>query len=73
MMFYVTPHQVEKFSEWDSEHVAAKHPPGPDGLRYEGAIGGRVTWMFTRTSLGIVTKVKCACGATLDLTEYESW
>lgn len=40
----------------------------------QGAIGGRLTYSFTPTSLGVVAKVQCACGqGDIDLSDYESW
>ncbi len=39
----------------------------------EGAIGGKLTYMFTNTELGQVVQVKCACGEVCDLTDYEGW
>lgn len=38
-----------------------------------GAIGGRYTYEFCPTSIGIVEAVVCACGARCDVTDYESW
>ena len=41
---------------------------------YGGASGGCLTYSFTPTSLGMVTKVTHALtGETLDLTDYEDW
>lgn len=38
-----------------------------------GAIGGRWTWSFTPTSIGLIVKIKCACGAEEDLTDCSDW
>jgi hypothetical protein len=39
-----------------------------------GAIGGRYSYIFTPTSLGTVSRVKCcACQAEIDLTDYDEW
>lgn len=40
---------------------------------YYGAIGGALTYSFTPTTLGVVIKVKCACGKEIDVTDYEGW
>ena len=44
---------------------------------YLGAIGGGLTYEFTPTSLGTVTRVTFASGTqyekTVDLTDYDSW
>ena len=38
-----------------------------------GAIGGQYTYCFTDTSLGVVIKIQCACGAETDITDYSIW
>lgn len=38
-----------------------------------GAIGGATTFSFTPTSVGMVIKIKCACGQEYDATDYKSW
>lgn len=41
---------------------------------YEGASGGRFTYSFTPTSLGVVTKVQDdLTGNEIDLTDYSMW
>lgn len=37
------------------------------------AIGGRETFSFTPTSVGVVVKISCACGEEKDLSDYDSW
>jgi len=39
----------------------------------QGAIGGRLTYCFTPTSIGVTVGVQCACGAEEHLTDYDSW
>ncbi len=55
----------EKMDRWVANHNCK--------YKYLGAIGGRFTYCFTPTGLGVITKVKCACGAELDVTPYEDW
>lgn len=38
-----------------------------------GVIGGAVSYTFTGTSVGLVFKATCACGAQSDFTDYWSW
>lgn len=38
-----------------------------------GAIGGKITYKITPTTIGVITKAKCVCGAGKDITDYESW
>ncbi len=52
--------------EWDKAHECSLKDD-------RGAIGGRLSYTFTPTSLGCIIKVKCGCGAELDLTAYDEW
>lgn len=65
--FEIGPEQERKASAWLDEHREVH--AGEDG----GAIGGRYTWEFTPTSLGEVVRLRCCCGAEVDLSEYENW
>lgn len=63
-MFELDKDQSKKISKWIKHFDKV----------YEGAIGGRFTYMFTPTSLGIVIKVQD--GVTrdiLDVTDYDTW
>jgi len=40
-------------------------------ITYEGAIGGKFTYSFTPTSLGVIAVITCSCGYKLDCTDYE--
>lgn len=42
--------------------------PNEDGLPKTGAIGGRITYSFTPTSIGTIVTVTCACGHEMDCT-----
>lgn len=55
----------------DVENWIYQHPCKV--LDNQGAVGGRITFSFTPTQLGVVEKVSCACGAEIDVTDYESW
>lgn len=65
ILFWVDPDQLKKLSEFESNHKCS--------MRYYGAIGGALTYSFTPTTLGVVIKVKCACGKEIDVTDYEGW
>jgi len=54
---------------WLTLHNCPSH--GKDAL--QTAIGGEITYTFTPTSLGVVKKVKCACGASCDVSDYQDW
>ena len=42
-------------------------------IKNQGTIGGRLTYSFTSTGVGLVTEVQCACGWKENLTNYEDW
>jgi len=66
MKFQLDNEQFKNYIEWDKKHQCK--------LKNNiGAIGGRLTFSFTPTGLGVIIKVKCACGEELDLSNYEEW
>ena len=42
---------------------------GPD----RSVSGGRFSYIFTPTAIGVAVTVECACGDSADCTDYESW
>lgn len=64
--FKLKKKEVKKFKEWAKEHEKVCKP-------LQTAIGGRFTFKFTPTSLADVVKAECACGAEIDLSDYDSW
>lgn len=71
MKFELTEEQQKKYKEWAATHECPYRTRGE--WRYVGAIGGEDTFCFTPTGLGKIIKVKCACGAEIDLTDYDLW
>ena len=67
-MFNLNEKQLIELEEWNKEHN--KICPF---YKNTGAIGGRLTYCFTPTSLGVIVEVKCACGKKIGITEYEDW
>jgi len=67
MEFYLTKEDVKKYRVWLEEHKKVC------SVKNAGAIGGRITFQFTPTSLGLITIVTCICGEELNLTDYEGW
>lgn len=57
----ITEKMYEKISYWHQTHNDGKCVK-----RYSGAIGGRVSFMITPTSMGDFIEVKCSCGETLN-------
>ena len=64
MQFELSSKEVERAREFES---------GLDDV-YCGAIGGRITYSFTPTSIGTIVKIKdSVTGKELDLTDYYTW
>jgi len=61
--FIVDGKQVEKLEKWLKRHdktcPCKKNPT---------AIGGRLTYRFTPTGVGVAVQVHCLCGKKVDLT-----
>lgn len=65
LKFGIDKAEYAKFKEWKDKK---------DLEKYTGAIGGRFTYEFTPTSLGIVIKVRDSMDKDeIDLTDYNMW
>jgi hypothetical protein len=67
-MFSLDIGEQIRLSEWLQDHSNSCPFNSPEN---QGAIGGRLTYCFTPTSLGTITKVQCACGQSVDVTDYD--
>ena len=65
-MFTLDSEQKRKFDVWNCDHNCSLK-------KYSGAIGGRLTFCFTTTGIGVCVKVKCGCGEEIDLTDVSEW
>lgn len=54
------------------EHPALRRMMEEDP-QYVGAIGGRFSYRFIPTSLGVITVVQCACGKEKNVTDFDKW
>lgn len=61
--FTLTPEQMAKYEKW------VKKKNKKNGEVYVGAIGGAYEFVFIPTGLGTISKVRCADGSELDLTD----
>jgi len=88
MIFEIDSTQLAKINAWTAEQdkkaiARQKESMSPEDFSlltsdgkfpYTGAIGGGLTYSFTMTSLGMVTKVHYALtDETLDVSDYENW
>ncbi len=64
MKFELTPEQAQEYNTWDHFHCCNEDA---------GTIGGKVSFKFTPTGLGVCVQAMCICGAVLDLTDSENW
>lgn len=72
MRFGFDDEQVIKLNNWIDDNNKIMLESGKS--RYTGAIGGRFSYEFTPTNLGIVAKVYDALTKTeIDLTNYDMW
>lgn len=68
IIFELSNKQENMIKDWDHNHDCSyKEKFGVK--KYSGAVGGRLQYIFIPTSIGDIAKVKCECGAELDLTE----
>lgn len=69
MHFTISKQEHKTLQEWLKKHNKKCKFANPISC---GVIGGRLTYMFTPTSLGCLTGVKCACGKIL-LIDINEW
>ncbi len=69
-MFELDEDEKNTMYNWLKKHNKTCKYSNP---HVQGAIGGRSSYIFTPTSLGITTKVKCACNEEICLTDYTNW
>lgn len=68
MSFELTDSEREKVRSWIDQHQK-DHP-----MKSTGAIGGRWTYMFTPTSIGVAKRISCCvCNEECDVTDYDQW
>lgn len=75
MTFTLTDEQLARVRHWEKTHECKYRTDeyGVDGEIYAGAIGGSIEYTFIPTGIGDICKVRCICGAIIDLTEFDNW
>tara|TARA_Y100000310_G_C20262909_1_gene614460 strand:+ start:342 stop:620 length:279 start_codon:yes stop_codon:yes gene_type:complete len=68
-MFELSEKEAETANAWMEKH-REEHKVGPFGC---GAIGGRWSYKFTPTGLGIIKVIQCFCGEEECLTDFDDW
>ena len=69
MKFEIYEDELPSLDKWLEEHECG-YTKDPFAA---GAIGGRLTYQFTPTSLGQITVVRCLCGKEVNITNTDSW
>lgn len=64
--FTLNDEQEELLRDWQNNHDCKYRRE--NGYRDAGTFGGADTFTFIPTSIEMVTLVKCACGAEIDLS-----
>ena len=67
MKFEMSKKSYKQYCDWSKEHD--KKCP----YLHTGAAGGRTSFCFTPTGIGIEIKVHCTCGANIDVTDTSEW
>lgn len=86
MDFSLDNKQLESFCKWSKEHEKTckyfntmmypdlpQDDPRNHKINPGGAIGGVYTFCFVPNYIGQVQYVSCACGAQINLTDYDLW
>ena len=69
-MFSISEEEQQAIHNWIEKH----REDHKVGLFATGAIGGRWTYEFTPTGLGVITIIRCnLCKAEKNVTDFDSW
>ena len=73
--FTIITYELKEVLDWQTEHnkTCPYYDDGTKVVSPQGAIGGRTTYSFTPTGIGVAVTVSCACGAKENITDYDSW
>lgn len=75
--FSLDVEETQKYLAWEAAHHTKQNckffDDGKSPICPVGAIGGRVSFRFTITGVGVIVVVECACGDKKDLTNYDLW
>lgn len=69
--FPISEKEWESISTWMRKHQEEAHGAKTEDqhLRLQGCSGGRYTYIFTPTGLGISGVIRCVCGAEFEFQE----
>lgn len=64
--FTITDEEWKKVTNWKEKHLEENHQ---NLLKAGGAIGGRFSYEFTPTAVGIIGVCNCCCGESFIFSE----
>ena len=64
--FPISKEEENAIDEWKSNHDREAHNNST-----AGAIGGRYSYYFVPTSIGVIGTIKCSCGAEFCFTDFD--
>lgn len=68
--FELSQVEYDRYLEWRTTHYKQRHN---GHAPYAGAAGGGLSFEFTPTGLGTCKVVKCMCGESASVTDFEDW
>lgn len=68
LKFVIDGKEAETYDAWRKKHDETCPKKGKCG-----AIGGRMTYSFSPTTLGTTIEISCACGEKVNVTDYSGW
>jgi hypothetical protein len=62
--FPISKDEMLTIEDWQKKHDETDHGVKSlaDAMKLEGVSGGRFTYLFVPTSLGVIGKIRCSCG-----------
>lgn len=65
--FYIQDKELANFLKWQTKHSKKCN-------KYDGAIGGSISYTFTPTGIGVGISVSCSmCKEDINITDYDIW
>lgn len=71
--FTLSEKELADTLNFQKNHKCGLKDDPKSGGKKIGAIGGRFSYCFTQTSIGVTVEAMCACGDSKNVTDYDSW
>lgn len=77
IVFTVPPYEQKTLNKWLTKHkktCSMRFDENGDPNPYPGGTaGGLLTYQFTPTGIGTAIVANCACGESINITDYGQW